>query len=372
MPDNDQLLYTIQSGMGIDMTPKTPKKKIPYKSMQVSSTPLKLMQVSDKSLQKKHSAASMAGAFLIGPKLECSLIGSMDYFEDNFTQMGTIGDGDYGEVIKVERQKNCSDEANKIGDEYTCIKRMKYKYTNETDRLAKLREVEILYLLSGINTVAINMAWEQCGILYIEMEYCNWGNLRDYMNMVYFYKKCKFTNRCIRKIIRDIALGLKELHSKKIVHCDLKPENIFIKGTEDIYNARWITSPDIIETEMNTIEDTNVVIKIGDFNISKFEGSSVNYNLYEGEKRYLAPEVLDGVISTKSDIFSLGLIYLEIVKEIILPNDGLLYQYLRSDIFDPFGLNNKFNYSSLIKKMLNSDYKERIGIDMVLSFLNTK
>lgn len=48
------------------------------------------------------------------------------------------------------------------------------------------------------------------------------------------------------KIIRDVLLGLSELHSKEIVHLDIKPENILMGKTgkfkiADLGMARFLT-----------------------------------------------------------------------------------------------------------------------------------
>ena len=57
-----------------------------------------------------------------------------------------------------------------------------------------------------------------------------------------------------------------------------------------------------------------------------------------GDKAYLAPEVLEGNFGSPVDIFSLGLVLLELCTEIYVPNlDDETYRLLRSD--DPFDRN---------------------------------
>ncbi|KAF8688172.1 hypothetical protein HU200_042403 [Digitaria exilis] len=92
------------------------------------------------------------------------------------------------------------------------------------------------------------------------------------------------------KIIKGVCKGLHFLHKKNIVHSDLKPANILL--------------------------DNDMVPKIADFGISRcFDGKqthTVTANI-TGSMGYLAPEVFYGKISFKSDIFSLGVIIIEIL-----------------------------------------------------------
>lgn len=56
----------------------------------------------------------------------------------------------------------------------------------------------------------------------------------------------------------------------------------------------------------------------------------------EGDSRYLAPEVMQGTVSTKADVFSLGLTLLEIVCTVDLPKCGELWHKLRrAELPDP-------------------------------------
>ncbi|KQJ88899.1 cysteine-rich receptor-like protein kinase 25 [Brachypodium distachyon] len=91
------------------------------------------------------------------------------------------------------------------------------------------------------------------------------------------------------KIIKGICNGLLFVHSIPIVHMDLKPENILL--------------------------DDNMVPKIADFGLSRLFGQEqtrMNTQNVVGSYGYIAPEYLyRGEISTKSDIYSLGLLIME-------------------------------------------------------------
>lgn len=92
-------------------------------------------------------------------------------------------------------------------------------------------------------------------------------------------------------IIKGICEGLDYLHQKKMVHSDLKPENILL--------------------------DEYRVPKIADFGLAMFfdknqSGFTSEKPLF-GTLGYMAPEHIDGTIKFKSDIYSLGVIIIEIL-----------------------------------------------------------
>lgn len=95
------------------------------------------------------------------------------------------------------------------------------------------------------------------------------------------------------QIIRGICEGLRYLHDENVLHLDLKPSNILL--------------------------DHNLVPKITDFGLSRcFDDNktrTVTANLI-GSVGYLAPEFFSGLISFKSDVYSLGVIIMEVVTGI--------------------------------------------------------
>jgi serine/threonine protein kinase len=80
----------------------------------------------------------------------------------------------------------------------------------------------------------------------------------------------------------------------------------------------------------------------------------------EGDKIYMAPEVLDGIFDKPADIFSLGLLLLELSANIELPTQGDSWQCLRSGIFDEITFEDiSDDMVSLIYSMLHPNPKER-------------
>ncbi|XP_037467492.1 uncharacterized protein LOC119339605 [Triticum dicoccoides] len=94
------------------------------------------------------------------------------------------------------------------------------------------------------------------------------------------------------EIIKGICSGLNFLHEEcRIVHLDLKPENILM--------------------------DATMIPKIADFGLSRIFGNQKSRTFTHhraGSSGYMAPEYLiHGVVSMKADIFSLGVIMIEII-----------------------------------------------------------
>jgi mitosis inhibitor protein kinase SWE1 len=90
------------------------------------------------------------------------------------------------------------------------------------------------------------------------------------------------------------------------VHLDLKPANILIN-----------------------FEGT---LKIGDFGLATLLPAEKGPD-FEGDREYLAPEALRSEIGQPADIFSLGLIMLEIAANVKLPDNGATWSALREDDF---------------------------------------
>jgi serine/threonine protein phosphatase PrpC len=119
--------------------------------------------------------------------------------------------------------------------------------------------------------------------LYVAMEFVDGQTLRQWM-----IDNPKPDLETVRKIIEQIARGLRAFHRKEMLHQDLRPENIMI--------------------------DKTGTAKIIDFGATKIAGvaeaaSSIGQNDILGTAQYTAPEYFHGEGgSPRSDMFSLGVI----------------------------------------------------------------
>lgn len=151
-----------------------------------------------------------------------------------------------------------------------------HRFINEIDVISSLRHPNIvLYIGASIDQYDY----------YLITEYLPKGSLFDHMRK----DKRKFSEREQIHIAYEIAIALNYLHSRSIVHCDLKSSNILI--------------------------DDNWKIKISDFGLSQFVKDS-EYNRGKiGTPHWMAPEILKGGnYEYSSDIYSFGMILWEILK----------------------------------------------------------
>ena len=182
-----------------------------------------------------------------------------------------LGNGKYGSVEKIVDNKD-----NKI---YALKKIKKENVTIESFK----NEVKILSLFNSDKIVKYYGSFSDKNYFYIKMEYCNFSNLANFIENNK-NSNCLINEDILYKIIYNISLGIKEIHSKDIIHRDLNPNNIFMN---DDYN-----------------------IKIGDFGISK-HCKSTNSNV--GTLYYKSPELIKGEQYNNSvDIWALGCIIYEL------------------------------------------------------------
>ncbi|KAM9896730.1 hypothetical protein OXX79_007310 [Metschnikowia pulcherrima] len=212
------------------------------------------------------------------------------------------------------------------------IKRNKKPISSFHEKKAILREIEALRALTSFqedetevaegkeNLVFFIETWTSDSFYYIMTEFCEGGTLNDFLDDHQNYKLDEFR---VWKILIEIVSGLKYIHSKNYLHLDLKPANIFI-----------------------TFDGS---LKIGDFGLSaKLPILEEDFDL-EGDRNYIAPELINDKIYTPyADIFSVGLIILEIATNIILPGNGTPWKKLRSGDLSDAGKLSSDNISDFL------------------------
>lgn len=246
-----------------------------------------------------------------------------DYLGSNFVDKHVIGHGSFAIVYKVKDLKD---------NKYYAVKVAKNPFHGEKDRINQLEEVNIWWKIgNNDHCVQLHQAWEQDGILHLQLDLCDGGSLQNYLETTGLQSTLPESQ--IWKILLDICKGLEHVHNLNIVHLDIKPANIFIKKSPT----------------------GDLILKIGDFGLARKCPVPPNTGL-EGDKVYLAPEVLgDDGFTTSADIFSLGLILVEMASNNYLPDTGVYWQDLRKG---NISLCENLDHSSpellnLIKKMID-------------------
>lgn len=149
-----------------------------------------------------------------------------------------------------------------------------------------------------------------CVVMSIQMEYCGDKTLREWLNDP---KRVPHQVTCRRFMIAMLE-GLSHIHSKDIVHRDMKPANIFLKNEA----ASRITSPMSSEFQKPQQRSTfgfepQLTPKLGDFGLSKkiFGPQQGGHSPGVGTAVYIAPESKQGGYGKASDVFALGIIFFE-------------------------------------------------------------
>ncbi|KAJ3383424.1 hypothetical protein HDU92_004218 [Lobulomyces angularis] len=255
-------------------------------------------------------------------------VNSVDLFDEKFILLEKLGSGSFAEVFKVvEKGTNV---------EYA-IKKTKKVYQAHRDRMLKLEEVELMWEVNNsANCVKLINAWEQNGYLYMQMELCH-QTLQNFLDNTTI---TTFEEKKIWNILFQLSSGVYYMHSLNILHLDLKPANILI--------------------HFNTL-------KISDFGMASRIPVPRGIE-HEGDRTYMAPEILENIYTKKADVFSLGLIIFEIALQIVLPENGQNWHILREGKFDEFDFGNlSLELVQLIKLMLEPNYEKRCCIDEVLT-----
>ena len=139
-----------------------------------------------------------------------------------------------------------------------------------------------------------------------------------------------------------MLLGLQAIHNMRVMHRDLKSANIFL------------------------LKDGTV--KIGDMNVSKLMNSRGLNFTQTGTPYYASPEVWnDGAYNSKSDIWSLGIIFYELVM-LKLPFNGTnmekLFKRVVSGKYEK--VKGSEEMAKVVRGMLKVDANKRFDIDQLL------
>ncbi|RKF58680.1 putative protein kinase [Erysiphe neolycopersici] len=233
-----------------------------------------------------------------------------DSLTSKFEKVEMIGTGQFSYVYRVT-EKGSSQESKSstlpLPDRVFAVKKSRQPFQGVKDRERKLQEVNVLKSLGhSDHIVHLLDTWEDKNYLYIQTEFCEEGSMDLFLSQV--GRKGRLDDFRIWKILLELGLGLKHIHDFGFIHLDLKPANVLI-----------------------TFEG---ILKIADFGIATSWPAQPGIE-GEGDREYIGPEILEGIYDKPADVFSLGLMMLEIAGNVQLPDNGPTWQRLRSgDVSD--------------------------------------
>lgn len=176
-----------------------------------------------------------------------------------------LGKGGFGRVFLAKE---------KVSNRLVAIKQLNNQDKEEQEKI--VYEIQVVAKFNHPNIVTYHHHFYQDDLLYLVMEYCSGGSLRDAIT------NKKTTTTEILNWITELSDAFHFVHEKEIIHHDIKPDNILF-------------------TE-------NGKIKISDFGIA---------NTGAGTRAYMSPEALSwdrkSVMDARVDIYALGVTLMELL-----------------------------------------------------------
>ena len=174
---------------------------------------------------------------------------------------------------------------------FVAIKVLKDEFAKDAEFVKRFRaEAQSAASLTHPNIVSVYDVGEEDGINYIVMELLEGDTLKDYVE-----KNGKLSNEVTLKFASQIASALEAAHSAKIIHRDIKPQNI-------------------------VLANNNTIAKVTDFGIAKMSSKDTITSSAStiGSVHYFSPEHAKGCYTDeKSDIYSLGVVMYEMATGVL-------------------------------------------------------
>ncbi|XP_078222395.1 serine/threonine-protein kinase Nek1 isoform X11 [Callithrix jacchus] len=252
---------------------------------------------------------------------------------EKYVRLQKIGEGSFGKAILVKSTED--------GRQYV-IKEINISRMSSKEREESRREVAVLANMKHPNIVQYRESFEENGSLYIVMDYCEGGDLFKRINA---QKGVLFQEDQILDWFVQICLALKHVHDRKILHRDIKSQNIFL-------------------TKDGTVQ-------LGDFGIARVLNSTVELaRTCIGTPYYLSPEICENKpYNNKSDIWALGCVLYELctlkhafeagsMKNLVLK--------IISGSFPPVSLHYSYDLRSLVSQLFKRNPRGRPSVNSIL------
>ncbi|KAG1462314.1 hypothetical protein G6F55_003033 [Rhizopus delemar] len=254
---------------------------------------------------------------------------------EDYVILSELGQGAYG-LVKIATKKD-DPEQKKVVIKYVIKSRILVECWTRDQVLGNIpTEIHILHTLKKIphkNISDMLDYFEDDDHYYIVMEYHETMDLFDYIE---YNERVDESN--VRKIFKQLALAVQHLHDHRIVHRDIKDENV------------------VLDKELN--------VQLIDFGSAAYLKHCKKYENFVGTLDYAAPEILKGqTYSGKpQDVWALGILLFTLIyrENPFYDIDEIMSRELRI----PFVLSN--DSVDLIRKMLERDVEKRIDIHKVL------
>ena len=274
---------------------------------------------------------------------------------EDLTLIEKLGKGTFGEVFLTKKKNDPQVYATKkVAKNLVLQEKIKKYFNNEIYLLKNVGHPNIIKLFEIKQTV---------NNFYLRFEYCNGGGLSNclasYMKM---YGK-PFPEEIVQHVMRKIVCGLQYLHKNKIIHRDLKLDNILVHFPT--------------EEDKKALRIMNSEVKIIDFGFARYLQNDDLAQSVLGSPINMDPMILQKLrkidnqevfgYDEKADIWSLGTIAYELL--IGAPPfdansyDELLEKINKGHYIIPNNLKLSKQGISFLNGLLQYDPKQRLSVD---------
>ncbi|KAM6220308.1 LOW QUALITY PROTEIN: serine/threonine-protein kinase Nek1 [Rhynchocyon petersi] len=252
---------------------------------------------------------------------------------EKYARLQKIGEGSFGKAVLVRSKED---------EKQYVIKEINISRMSSKEREESRREVAVLANMKHPNIVQYRESFEENGSLYIVMDYCEGGDLFKRINA---QKGNLFQEDQILDWFVQICLALKHVHDRKILHRDIKSQNIFL-------------------TKDGTVQ-------LGDFGIARVLNSTVELaRTCIGTPYYLSPEICENKpYNNKSDIWALGCVLYEMctLKHAFeAGNMKNLVLKIISGSFPPVSFHYSHDLRNLLSQLFKRNPRDRPSVNSIL------
>eukprot|EP00531_Pseudo-nitzschia_arenysensis_P000551 CAMPEP_0116116426 /NCGR_PEP_ID=MMETSP0329-20121206/1032_1 /TAXON_ID=697910 /ORGANISM="Pseudo-nitzschia arenysensis, Strain B593" /LENGTH=1057 /DNA_ID=CAMNT_0003609921 /DNA_START=468 /DNA_END=3641 /DNA_ORIENTATION=- len=180
-------------------------------------------------------------------------------------------------------------------------------------------EISILRTYRHPNIVCMHDVQKTDRHFYLLLEYCGGG---DVQHLIRSRQKGRLSERLTRRLMRDLASGLRFLWGQELIHRDIKPQNLLLTGPVPVEElaenppiaSKSGSSSDSLGRSIHDDPNLGFSLKIADFGFARHLQTASLAETLCGSPLYMAPEILQHHrYDAKADLWSVGTVLFEMI-----------------------------------------------------------